>query len=104
MGGYLIPANSKKSLLIFGLFKQFDLLLFGSGIGITLVLLLFLPIEQSILLSVLALAPAAVTGFLVLPIPNYHNVRMLIKTVFIFYTEKRRFIWKGWCAKDGEQK
>ncbi len=104
MNNYLIPANSKKSLLIFGLFKQFDLLLFGLGIGITLFLLLVLPIDQSIVIAIAALAPVAITGFLVLPIPNYHNIRVLILTLYIFYTEKRRFIWKGWCANDGEQK
>lgn len=40
--GFLIPANSKKSLLYFGLFNMFDLILFGSGIAVTTILLLTL--------------------------------------------------------------
>ena len=46
---YLIPANSKKSLMIFGLFYTFDLILFGTGVGITLLLLLLLPIDYWII-------------------------------------------------------
>ena len=37
---FLIPANSKKSMLIFGLFNKFDLILFSCGISATLLLLL----------------------------------------------------------------
>lgn len=40
MNNYLIPANSKKSQLILGFFTPIDLILFGSGVGITLILLL----------------------------------------------------------------
>ncbi len=104
MDNYLIPANSKKSLLIFNLFKKFDLILFGSGIGLTLLLLIFVPIDQSLALTVLVLLPVVITGFLVLPIPNYHNIRTLIGSVYTFYTEKRRFVWKGWCVPRGEDK
>ena len=39
---FLIPANSKKSMLIFGVFTTFDLILFGSGIGVTILLLLII--------------------------------------------------------------
>jgi hypothetical protein len=35
MGQYLIPANSKRSMLIFGLFTKFELIMEGTGIGIT---------------------------------------------------------------------
>ena len=37
---YIIPANTKKSQLFFGLFNGCDMILFGSGIGITLISLL----------------------------------------------------------------
>lgn len=46
MNSYLIPANTKKSMLIFGLFTKFDLILFGIGVGLSLILLLALPVEQ----------------------------------------------------------
>jgi len=96
---YLIPANSKKSLLIFGFFTKFDLILFASGIGITILLLLIVN-PSSLLAAAIDLAPAVITGFLVLPIPNYHNTRTLIKEVYRFYTIRERFIWKGWCVAD----
>ena len=38
--GYLVPANAKKGTLIFNLFRPFDLILFGSGVGITLLMLM----------------------------------------------------------------
>lgn len=101
MDNYLIPANSKKSMLIFGLFNKFDLILFGSGVGATLLLLLILPVEN-LLLAIITLAPALVTGFLVFPIPNYHNVLSILKSMFEFYTTRQCFAWKGWCCKDGE--
>lgn len=99
---YLIPANSKKSMLIFGLFNKFDLILFGSGISITLILLLILPVDQ-LLSAVIALSPALITGFLVLPIPNYHNMLTIIKEAWNFFTGRRNFIWKGWCFEHGEE-
>lgn len=97
---YLIPANSKKSILYFGLFNKFDLILFGIGVGITLLLMTFLPVGGSWLRIVFILAPAVVTGFLVFPVPNYHNVMTLIRSVWNFFTTRQRFIWKGWCVKN----
>lgn len=102
MRGYLIPANSKKSMLIFGLFNKFDLILFGIGLGVTMLLLVLLDLEN-ITIAVIALAPALVTGFLVMPVPNYHNVLTLITSCIEFYTGKRNFVWKGWCVPYGEE-
>ena len=73
MRSFLIPANTKKSMLIFGLFTPTDLIMFGSGVGITVILLLILPVEE-LWGAIIALAPALITGFLVLPVPNYHNM------------------------------
>ena len=42
MNNYLIPANSKKSQLILGYFTPLDLILFGSGCGLTILLLVIL--------------------------------------------------------------
>lgn len=102
MNQYLIPANSKKSMLIFGLFRPFDLALFGTGVGITLLLLMILPVSE-LVYAIIALAPALVTGFLVFPIPNYHNIRTVIMSVWRFYTERRIYYWKGWCFSNGEE-
>lgn len=102
MNSYLIPANSKKSMLIFGLFTKFDLILFASGLAITILLLLILPIDESMTLAIIALTPAFVTGFLVMPVPNYHNIRTLIMSAIGFFFGMRKFKWKGWCFTHGE--
>ena len=52
MNNYLIPANAKKSMLIFGLFTKFDLFLFGGGIGLTLLLLILLPLEEMTFITI----------------------------------------------------
>ena len=88
--GYLIPANAKKSMLIFGLFTPMDL-----------IMLLVLPVEQ-LAVAAIALAPALITGFLVFPIPNYHNSLRFFISLFTFLNTRQKFIWKGWCCKDGE--
>ena len=102
---YLIPASTKRSMLIFGVFTTFDLILFGSGIAIT-VLLLMIVSPSTLLTACIDLAPAVITGFLVLPVPNYHNIRVVIQEIYRFYTIRERFIWKGWCVNVvyGEQK
>ena len=51
-GQFLIPANAKKSMLIFGLFNTMDLIIFGSGIGLSLLLLILLPVEQLLYASI----------------------------------------------------
>ena len=103
MNNYLIPANAKRSMLIFGLFTTFDLILFGIGVGLTLLLLLILPVEQ-ITFAIIALLPALITGFLVMPVPNYYNMRTLIASAIGFYMNQRKFKWKGWCFPRGEEK
>ena len=99
---FLIPANSKKSGLLFGLFTTFDLILFAVGITLTIILLITLPVEQ-IMMAVIALVPALVCGFLVMPVPNYYNVRTFIATAISFYMNQRKFKWKGWCFPHGEE-
>ncbi len=100
---YLIPANSKKSQLILGFFTPVDLVLFGSGVGITILLLLIIQ-SANIYIMVLILSPALITGLLVLPIQYYHNVLQFLTNIYTFYSEQRRYIWKGWSIGDGEQK
>lgn len=95
-GSYLIPANSKKSQLILGFFTFTDLILFGAGVGLTLILLLVIQ-SANISIMLLILSPALVTGFLVMPVPNYHNVLQFIINVYSFYSEKRKYLWRGWC-------
>ena len=103
MNNFLIPANTKKSMLIFGLFTKFDLVLFLIGIGVTLLLLVILPLEE-ITVAIIALLPALITGFLVMPVPNYYNMRTLLMSAIGFYINQRKFKWKGWCFPHGEEK
>ena len=98
---YLIPANSKRSLLIFGVFREFDLIFFGVGAGLTMLMVLIFPLTN-LILTIIALAPGLITGFLVMPIPNYHNVLNVLQIAFKFLTTEQNYIWKGWCFSDGE--
>ena len=102
MESYLIPANSKKSLLIFGAFTTEDFILVSIGMGISLLMLLALPIED-IVFALAAITPALVCCFLVFPIPNYHNMLTIIKNIYRFYTTNQKLKWKGWCVTDGEE-
>ena len=99
MNNYLIPANSKKSMLIFGLFRTLDLIILAVGVSITILLLLILDISQ-IGTTVIAITPGAVAIILVFPVAHYHNVLTVILSIYKFFTSRQRFIWKGWCAKD----
>jgi hypothetical protein len=98
---YLIPANTKKSLLIFGVFNTTDMIIFGMGLGISMLLMMFMSVEK-FAVAIMAISPALITGLLVFPIPNYHNVRTVIKNAWIFYTTRQKYIWKGWCFESGE--
>ena len=98
---YLIPANSKKSILIFGLFTGSDLAIASVGIGLSLILMMFLPVG-SLLVAILSILPGFIAAFLVFPIPNYHNIRTVIRNAWEFYTTRQKYIWKGWCFNNGE--
>lgn len=101
-GIYLIPANAKKSLLIFGFFNKVDIIIFSSGCLATLLFILAIPVGN-LFWSIIAILPASICGLLVVPIPNYHNTRTGIASIFRFYKERRNFIWKGWCFNESEK-
>ena len=98
-GNYLIPANTKRGRLIFGVFEPIDAIMFGTGIVVTLLLLAILPIEK-VSMALIALAPALITGLLVLPVAHYHNVRQLLIEIYKYFTSRNKFVWKGWCFTD----
>ena len=81
------------------MFNVFDLVLFGIGIAVTLFLLVIIS-PSTFWGAIIDLAPALIAGFLVFPIPNYHNTLTVIKNIYEFYTTRQRFVWKGWCVKD----
>lgn len=94
---FLVPANSKRSALIFGFFKPVDLIIFGVGTALSLILLMIFPVTK-LWAVIVTLIPIVTAGFLVFPIPNYHNVRTLIGEVYNYYfVNRRKYIWRGWC-------
>ncbi len=96
---YLIPANTKSGSLILGIFKPFDLILLGTGVLFSLILLMSLSMNYTWQV-ILVVTPGLLSAFLVIPIPNYHNVLTIIIECYNFFTNRRSYIWKGWCVKD----
>lgn len=103
-GDYLIPANSKKSQLILGFFTKIDLIIFALGVLITMTLILAVPSSGNLALLFLILSPAMLAGFLIMPVPNYHNVLTLLGNIYRFFTSRRMYYWKGWCVRDGKKR
>ena len=102
MNNYLIPANSKSGQLILGIFRPFDLVLFGTGILITFFFLAIMPLSSTFV-TILVLSPAVVTGFLVIPVPYYHNILNILIEMYQFFENDREYVWKGWCFRSGEK-
>ncbi len=96
---YLIPANTKNGNLIFNVFTGFDLGLFLSGIGISLLLLLIVS-PETIVSAFICLSPGLICSMLVVPVPNYHNILVVIKEMISFFNSRRNYKWKGWCYTD----
>ena len=102
MGNYLIPANSKKSMLYLSFFNFTDLIIFGTGCMLTFILMLTTRTDD-LTGAILIMLPALITGFLVIPVPYQHNIRTLIGNIYMYYTKRRTYYWKGWCSRYGEE-
>ena len=102
MNQFLIPANTKKSKLILGFFTLIDLIVFGTGCLITIILL-FVFQSMSFQVALLVLLPAVIGAFLVAPVPNYLNVMQLLTNIILFVLNRKRYYWKGWCMYDGKK-
>ena len=99
MQGYLVPANTKKSLLIFGMLRPIDAIILGVGILISVILLIIFSNSGTTTLLISCI-PMLISLILVLPIPNYHNTLVALQSLIRFYNERRNYIWKGWCIYD----
>ena len=97
---YMIPANTKKSTLIFGFMRTADLIIVLSGLSLTVILLLAFEGADNIFITIGMCLPMIICGLLILPIPNYHNTLVAIQSILRYYRERRRYIWKGWCIYD----
>ena len=88
-------------MLKFGLFNTADLIIFGVGVGISLLLLMILPVDK-FGIAIIAVSPGLICSFLVIPVPNYHNIRTVIGNAWEFYTTRQKYVWKGWCFDNAE--
>ena len=102
-GGYLIPANSKRGQLIFNYFRGIDLIIFAIGLSISFILLLIIGTGE-LWKTIVILIPAVIGAFLVAPVPNYHNVLVLITSIYHYLSNRRNYIWKGWCVTNDDDK
>ena len=96
---YLIPANSKRGMLIFSVYRPIDLAIVITGAIITFMLFFILGAD-SFGLVIIELMPALIGAFLTLPIPNYHNTLVLIREVINYFNNRKEFPWRGWCVYD----
>lgn len=96
---YLIPANTKSGKLIFNIFRPFDLILAVSGVIVSILLLLIISPGEFIS-AILCLLPALICAFLVIPVPNYHNILVVTTEMILFFYNRRNYKWKGWCYKN----
>lgn len=102
MDRYLIPANSKRSMLIFGMFAPVDLIIFGVGAGLTLILMGIINAE-TIKDVMIILTPLLITLAMVMPIPNHRNVWQLTANIYNYFSNRRTYYWKGWCVCYGKE-
>ena len=96
---YLIPANTKKSMLILGFFTGRDLFIFSVGLLWSFAMLFFVNLT-TITVIALVMLPALIGTFLVMPVPHYHNVLQLITNIVTFFTNRRQYYWRGWCVNE----
>lgn len=99
MNGTLVPANTKKSMLILSMLRPIDAIILGIGISISVILLILFS-NGGTLITLVSCIPMAISLILVMPISNYHNTLVALQSIYRFYNERRNYIWKGWCIYD----
>ena len=105
MDRYLIPANSKRSMLILSLFTPVDLIIVGVGGFITTILLFIIHVETTTDILIV-LTPLLIASAMVVPVPNHRNVWQLTANILNYFTNQRKYRWRGWCmlhGKEGEE-
>ena len=98
---YLIPANTKRSMLILGLFNKIDLVIFLVGVALTIMLMLVVGSDTPLAIGV-NLAPLIISTIMVAPVPNHRNVWNFTVNVYTFFANQRKYRWRGWCMLHGE--
>ena len=100
---YLIPANTKRSMLIFGLFKPVDIIIFVIGGSLTAILIAALGTDTPAQVLV-GLAPLLISVVMLSPVPNHRNFWTFTVNVYTYFTSQRKYRWRGWCMLHGEDK
>lgn len=101
---FLIPANSKRSMLIFGLFEAVDLIILGVGLFLAIIMIATFYTEEATVSDIFGmLSPFLVTVIMVMPIPNHRNLWQLTVHIYSYFTNRRSYIWKGWCMTNGDE-
>ena len=98
---FIIPANSKSGKLIFNIFRPFDLILASVGLVVS-VLLVLIVAPKTLQGSIWCFVPGIICAFLVIPIPNYHNVLVVAQETIRFFANRRNYRWEGWSVKKDE--
>lgn len=99
---YLIPANSKRSMLILGLFTPIDLAIFLTGAGLTIILMLS---YHAVTMGdvIMILTPLLISTTMVMPVPNHRNIWTLTANIYHYLSNRRTYFWRGWCMTNGEE-
>lgn len=104
-GNYLIPANSKRSMLILSLFAPIDVAIGASGAVVTFMLLMVFGTHANGLLDLLLFStPALVCALMIVPIPNHRNIWQLTVHIYIYLMSNKQYYWRGWCFNNGSSK
>ena len=98
---FIIPANPKSGKLIFNIFRPFDLILASVGLVVSVILILIVT-PKNLQGALMCFAPGLISAFLVIPIPNYHNVLVVIQEGINFFANRRNYKWEGWSVKNDE--
>ncbi len=102
MNQYLIPANSKRSMLILGLFTPIDLIIVAIGGTLTVILLSIIN-AQNMKDIMIILTPLLISAAMVAPVPNHRNVWNLTANIYNYFSKRRTYYWRGWCMTYGEE-
>ncbi len=98
---FLIPSNSKRSMLILGMFTKVDLAIFITGLIFT-VLLIIINNPQDLVDVGIDVLPLLTTVIMVVPVPNQHNIWTFTANVYSYLTKPRNYRWRGWCIYESE--
>jgi len=94
----LVPANAKKGLLIFNMYKLTDFLLIVVSAIITIII--YFMVDKSFASILLAMSPLVLAILYTIPIPNYQNLNKVLRNLSQYTRNDQKYYWKGWCLDE----